>query len=409
MPFVSLCRYELLQVIGQGTYGTVRKCRNRSTGEIFAVKSIPKNKVPDMELLRKEVDLLSQVDHPNIIKLYETLEDDTNLHLVMELCTGGELYDRIIEKSNSPQHHFSEEDAARILRNILETIAYCHEEKKICHRDLKVENFLLLNESDDSPVKIIDFGLAKFNPDNAMTSKVGTVYYVAPEVVLANEYTNKCDVWSIGIIAYVLLCGFPPFHAENEAKTLEMVKKAPIKFPSPSWDDVSDGAKAFILRLLNRDSMERPSAKEALQDPWLNQQQYLSPRRHSRMFSFLTPSSFMSLFSSTGTSTTTTGTAHANDCPDESPANSASLDTTPQQVTPHDPQDDHDDPDQDHRHSPDNDHRHDPRTSGARESFSRFFQIMLGRKSTSPCIDDCPDDDGNHGHPTTDDEKHVAD
>jgi calcium-dependent protein kinase len=110
----------------------------------------------------------------------------------------GELYDRVVEKSLSPEQHFSEYDAARILRNILEAISYCHDEKNICHRDLKVENFLLLNHHDESPVKIIDFGLSRFNPDNTMTTRVGTVYYVAPEVILSKEYSDKCDIWSIG-------------------------------------------------------------------------------------------------------------------------------------------------------------------------------------------------------------------
>lgn len=188
----------MLETIGEGTFGVVRKCRDRETGQMCAAKTILKSKVPNLDLLQKEVDLLSEVEHPHIIKLYDAFEEETKLHLVTELCTGGELYDRVVEKSLSPEQHFSEYDAARILRNILDAIAYCHDEKNICHRDLKVENFLLLNERDDSPVKIIDFGLSRFNPDNVMTTRVGTVYYVAPEVVLSKEYSDKCDIWSIG-------------------------------------------------------------------------------------------------------------------------------------------------------------------------------------------------------------------
>ena len=119
----------------------VRKCQNRETGAFNAVKTILKNKVPNLDLLKKEVDLLSEIDHPHIIKLYDAFEESTNrIHLVTELCTGGELYDRVVEKSLSPEHHFSEYDAARILRNILEAIAYCHDVKSTCHRDLKVKN-----------------------------------------------------------------------------------------------------------------------------------------------------------------------------------------------------------------------------------------------------------------------------
>eukprot|EP00934_Nitzschia_sp_Nitz4_P000663 Nitzschia sp. Nitz4//scaffold104_size75438//14107//15694//NITZ4_005652-RA/size75438-snap-gene-0.119-mRNA-1//-1//CDS//3329532374//663//frame0 len=285
--FIDIKRkYTLLERIGQGTFGVVRKCRNIETGEICAVKSILKDKVPDLELLKKEVELLSEVDHPHIIKLYDVFEEEKTIHLVTELCSGGELYDRVVEKSHSPEHHFSEYDAARILRNILDAIAYCHDVKNICHRDLKVENFLLLNDQDDAPVKIIDFGLSRFNHDNIMTSRVGTVYYVAPEVLSSSKYTNKCDIWSIGVIAYVLLCGFPPFHGNSEPQTLRLVKEAKVKFPSPIWDDVSQDAREFIMYLLNRDPDKRPTAREALEHPWLSHRK-VQPKGLSYFASFL--------------------------------------------------------------------------------------------------------------------------
>lgn len=275
-----------METIGQGTFGLVRKCKCLQTGQIFAVKTIRKSQVPSLEILKKEVEILRKVNHPHIIKLHDVFEDEFKMDLVTELCSGGELYDRVVEKSQSDEHHFSEYDAARILRNILEAIQYCHDEVKICHRDLKVENFLLQNERDDAPVKIIDFGLSRFNAENIMTSRVGTVYYVAPEVFSSDDYTNKCDIWSIGVIAYVLLCGFPPFYAENEIQTLRLVKESPIEFPSPIWDDVSDDAKRFILRLLQRDPEVRPNAKEALEDVWLKNPR-VQPTGLKRLASFI--------------------------------------------------------------------------------------------------------------------------
>jgi len=147
-------KYKVLDVIGQGSFGVVHKCQNIETGEAFALKAILKEKVPDIELLRTEVTILKEVDHPHIIKLYDVYEDNDTVYLITELCTGGELYDRVVEKTHSPEGHFSEFCAARIIRNILSGIQYCHEEKNIVHRDLKPENFLLTDRTDDAQVKV---------------------------------------------------------------------------------------------------------------------------------------------------------------------------------------------------------------------------------------------------------------
>jgi calcium-dependent protein kinase len=173
LTFLLYPRYILKEIIGQGTYGVVRKCMHRKTKKIFAVKSILKSKIQDVDVLRREIDILTEVDHPHIIHLEDVYEDANYLHLVTELCTGGELYDRVIEKAQSPEKHFSEMDAARIIRNILDAIRYIHDEKHIVHRDLKPENFLLLDKSDDAPVKIIDFGLSRRDDFGVMRSRVG--------------------------------------------------------------------------------------------------------------------------------------------------------------------------------------------------------------------------------------------
>ena len=255
----------------------------------MACKSILKSKVSDVDALKREISILRDIGHhPHIIEFHDVFEDAKYIHLVTELCTGGELYDRVVEKTQSDEHHFSEYDAARILRNILDAIAYCHDHD-VVHRDLKAENFLLLDKSDDAPVKIIDFGLSRYCPNGSiMQSRVGTPYYVAPEVLSKESYSNKCDIWSIGVIAYILLCGFPPFYASNEIDTLQLVKEANVDFPSPIWDDVSKDAQRFIRTLLQKDPSKRPSAKEALQDAWL-QQEKVQPKGLSRKASFVSP------------------------------------------------------------------------------------------------------------------------
>jgi calcium-dependent protein kinase len=163
--------------IGHGHYGVVRKAKNRETGEAFAIKSIRKAKVSRLDSLRREIDILQAVDHPQIIKLVDVYEDDKFLHLVTELCTGGEMFDRIIAKTKSAEGHYSEKDAAVIMRKILDAIDYCHTVHNICHRDLKPENFLFKTEDPSAELKIIDFGLSRFEDDQKyMTTRVGTPY-----------------------------------------------------------------------------------------------------------------------------------------------------------------------------------------------------------------------------------------
>lgn len=169
--------------IGRGHYGVVRKCMDRETKVWYAIKSIRKSKVGKIEVLKREIALLKEVDHPNIIRLVEAHEDEKYLHLITELCTGGELFDRIIAKTQSDEGHFSEADAAKIVRCILDAIRYCHDVKGIVHRDLKPENFLFSTPEEDAVIKIIDFGLSRHDDMKMgiMNTKVGTPYYVAPE------------------------------------------------------------------------------------------------------------------------------------------------------------------------------------------------------------------------------------
>ncbi|KAL3782935.1 hypothetical protein ACHAWO_011384 [Cyclotella atomus] len=258
--------------IGHGHYGVVRKCMDRETKVWYAIKSIRKSKVGKIEVLKREIALLKEVDHPNIIKLIEAHEDQKYLHLITELCTGGELFDRIIAKTQSDEGHFSEADAAKIVACILDAIRYCHDEKGIVHRDLKPENFLFSTPDDDAIIKIIDFGLSRHDDMKMgiMNTKVGTPYYVAPEV-LNREYTKSCDIWSIGVITYILLCGYPPFYGDTDNQIFDSVRTGRFDFPSPDWDGISDSAKDFIRSMLKRDPTKRSTAAESLNHPWIQE------------------------------------------------------------------------------------------------------------------------------------------
>lgn len=256
--------------LGHGHYGVVRKCQNRQTKEYFAVKTIKKAKVGRLETLKREIEILKTMDHPNIIQLVDVFEDEKYLHLVTELCTGGELFDRIIEKTKSAEGHYSEADAATIIKSCLNAIEYCHTVHNICHRDLKPENFLFQTPAPDAQLKIIDFGLSRYDDEvEHMSTKVGTPYYIAPEV-LSRKYDKECDLWSIGVVCYVLLCGYPPFYGDTDAEIFSSVKKGEFDFPSPDWDDISSQAKHFIRSLLKTDVKQRPTAREALEHPWFS-------------------------------------------------------------------------------------------------------------------------------------------
>jgi len=269
--------------IGHGHYGVVRKCMDRDTKVWFAIKSIRKSKVGKVEVLKREIALLQECNHPNIIKLVEVHEDQKYLHLITELCTGGELFDRIIQKTQSDEGHFSERDAAKLIQCILDAIMYCHDQKGIVHRDLKPENFLFQSNEETAAIKIIDFGLSRHDDvqQGIMNTKVGTPYYVAPEV-LNREYTKSCDIWSIGVITYILLCGYPPFYGDTDNQIFDQVRTGRFDFPSPDWDNISDSAKNFIVSLLKRDPSKRLTAAQALQHKWILEMTQVAGKRGER-------------------------------------------------------------------------------------------------------------------------------
>jgi len=253
------------KVIGEGAYGTVRKCKNKATNVQRAIKTVHKKLVKDLAVLQAEIDIMKQLDHPNIIRLYESFEDKRSFYLVLELCTGGELFDRIVAEEKG----FTEKVCAIIIQQMLRAINYMHVHG-FAHRDIKPENWLLLQDGaiTTTGLKLVDFGLSKrFTPGTPMRTKAGTPMYMAPEVLKGN-YHEGVDVWSIGVVMYILLCGRPPFGGRDEETILKNVKKAEVNFDRKEWDSTKKETKAFVQLLMNRDPSERPTASDALAHSW---------------------------------------------------------------------------------------------------------------------------------------------
>jgi calcium-dependent protein kinase len=259
-------------VLGAGHHGSVRQCIHRQTGKQYAVKSICKSD-PSVKIqgLVREISILKEMKHKSIIQLVDVYEDTEYVHLVTELCQGGELFDRIVQKSGAPGDGcFSERETARILFQILKSIRYMHRQN-IVHRDIKPENILFESQDEDSPIKIIDFGLARKHYEELeppMSTIVGTPYYIAPDV-LQKSYDKSCDLWSVGVIAYILFVGYPPFNGNDNKEVYDAVRRGTYCFPQEDWQHVSISAQNFIVSLLQRDPSQRMTAEQALRHPWL--------------------------------------------------------------------------------------------------------------------------------------------
>eukprot|EP00959_Pyramimonas_sp_CCMP1952_P063918 1335580-Pyramimonas_sp.AAC.1 len=220
----------------------------------------------DAEDVEREVAIMYHLaGHPNVVTLLAAYEDKHSVQLVMELCEGGELFDRIVSKG-----HYTEKSAATMVRTILKVVAQCHV-LGVMHRDLKPENFLLSSTKDDAECKATDFGLSVFfKPGKKFTDVVGSAYYVAPEV-LRRSYGPSADIWSVGVILYILLCGVPPFWAETEQGIFRAVLQGTYDMRSDPWGRISDGAKDCVRRLLKQDPAERMTALDALNHPWVRE------------------------------------------------------------------------------------------------------------------------------------------
>lgn len=272
-------KYVIKELLGTGAFSEVRLCEHRETGQAFAVKIIDKKALKGKEdSLENEIRVLKRFSakrqendpdrtwftHPNIVQLFETYEDKSKVYLIMELVTGGELFDRIVEKGS-----YTEKDASCLIRQVLEAVDYMHEQG-VVHRDLKPENLLYYNPAEDSKIMISDFGLSKMEDSGFMATACGTPGYVAPEVLAQKPYGKAVDVWSIGVISYILLCGYPPFYDENDANLFAQILKGEFEFDSPYWDEISESAKDFIRNLMCVNVEKRFTCKQALAHPWIS-------------------------------------------------------------------------------------------------------------------------------------------
>ncbi|KAH7415601.1 hypothetical protein KP509_14G053400 [Ceratopteris richardii] len=264
-------KYELGEEIGRGHFGHTcyaKVKKGELKGQSVAVKVINKAKMTTaiaIEDVRREVKILKALTgHRNLVKFYDVYEDNANVYIVMELCEGGELLDRILSRGGK----YPEEDAKVVIAQILNIVAFCHFQG-VVHRDLKPENFLFTAKDENAELKAIDFGLSDFvRPDERLNDIVGSAYYVAPEV-LHRSYSIEADVWSIGVITYILLCGSRPFWARTESGIFRSVLKSEPSFDEVPWPILSLEAKNFVRRLLNKDRHKRMTAAQALAHPWI--------------------------------------------------------------------------------------------------------------------------------------------
>lgn len=259
--------YFMKPPIGSGLFGAVYRAKHKKSGVIRAIKRIKKDHVngANLQSLLNDVDILKKLDHPNIIKVYEFYQDEAAYYVVTDLCTGGELFEKIVQEKI-----FTEKQAAEYMRQILSAIAYCHE-KQLVHCDLKPEN-IMLESPNSSLIKIIDFGNSSIcTKDQRLTNKFGSVYYVAPEV-LNSSYDEKCDVWSLGVILYLLLTGKPPFNGNSDQQILQKVYAGTYTMDIPEMAEISAAAKDLIKKMLTFKMDDRITAKECLNHPWIKQE-----------------------------------------------------------------------------------------------------------------------------------------
>lgn len=287
--------YFLGAVLGSGAWGCVLLARPMTgSGAIYAVKSINKLKredcstssqsLPerlrqakrrDADKLKLEIALLKSLKHDNIVRLIDSFEDSSRVHLVMELCTGGMLLEFLLDSGNP----WTEKQVAHLMRQIFAATAYMHS-MEVCHRDLKPENIMAVAQTsiEANTLKVIDFGLSsEFKAGQEMRQIVGTIHFVAPQV-LAGRYNHTLDLWSCGVILFILLCGYPPFHGDSDSTTLALIRRGNYAFNPEDWSSISEEAKSLIRDLLRMNQAERCSAETALQHPWIQALQSLPTR-----------------------------------------------------------------------------------------------------------------------------------
>lgn len=225
---------------------------------------IPRNKVEkkNQGMLYFEFQLLRNLDHPHILRIYDLYKDQRYIYMITELCEGGDIFSMIQKADN-----FNEKIASRIMKQVMNAVLYCHS-NGIVHRDIKSDNILFLENNIDSPIKLIDFGISlKFEKNTKLKDKTGTVLYIAPEV-LQGSYDEKCDIWSCGVLMYMMLSGVPPFYGATRKEVMQKISKGKFTFKSKVWSIISKEAKELIEKMLTLNPDKRPSAREVLNHPW---------------------------------------------------------------------------------------------------------------------------------------------
>ncbi|KAK3310162.1 kinase-like domain-containing protein [Chaetomium strumarium] len=260
-------RYRFGRTLGAGTYGIVREAEGPQ-GRV-AIKIILKKVVRGNErMVLDELEMLQRLKHPHIVKFVDWFESRDKYYIVTELATGGELFDRICQYGK-----FTEKDASQTIKQVLDAVNYLHQ-NNVVHRDLKPENLLYLTKDADSDLVLADFGIAKMlgTKDEVLTTMAGSFGYAAPEVMLKQGHGKPVDMWSLGIITYTLLCGYPPFRSENLQDLIDECTACRVVFHERYWKDVSNDAKDFIMSLLRAKPEERWTSERALSHPWLSGQ-----------------------------------------------------------------------------------------------------------------------------------------
>ena len=255
--------YQKIKLLGEGAYGEVWKVRHKGLGKEYAMKIIEKSPHCKTQQIINEINILKQLDHPNILKILDFHLTEDKFYIITDFCSEGELFNEIKRRNQ-----FSEAETAFIIHQLLSAIRYCHK-MRITHRDIKPENIMIVGKENNGylHVKLIDFGTAKIFEEGNMQALVGSSYYIAPEVI-KGKYDQLCDIWSIGVIMYIMLTGDPPFYGSDDNSILNHVSEGKYDTTSDSYKDLSNNAKDLIRKLLKYNPSERITAKEALNHPW---------------------------------------------------------------------------------------------------------------------------------------------
>ena len=260
--------YEVKQKLGNGKFGLVKLGINKQTKEKVAIKIMNKKKMDtsDVELVRTEIEILKICQHPNIIRLYDVFENVDYIYIIMEYCPGGELF-TYLEKKN---FQLPEEKAKNFMKKMCDAVFYYQTYFGVIHRDLKPENVLMTSDDDNGDIRLLDFGLSKISAPNEKCSEpYGTLTYCAPEIILDEPYNREVDMWSLGVIAYLMICGKLPFIADNENKIARKIAyEEPDYQKNPCWKNVSNNCKDFIKKLLEKDAKKRMVIEDAVKHPW---------------------------------------------------------------------------------------------------------------------------------------------